>query len=180
MRHSASHHRGFTLVELMVVIVMMAILASLVVMNLGGVDQRKAMQAREIFLLDIAQIRREADDQAQVFALELKNDVDGALSYQIVQYQQATADNPNAALNKWITYSSFPQRQLPRELRFEVTPTEQNYANAQNQDLVGENAPKLMWLGNGEVKPVRIQFYFQQRPLGDEINIDYLGKVHVS
>ena len=44
--HSAV--RGFTLIELMVVIVIMGIMASLVLLNTSGVDQRKAMQAREI------------------------------------------------------------------------------------------------------------------------------------
>lgn len=49
MNTPLSSVRGFTLIELMVVIVIMAIMASLVLMNIGGVDQRKAMQAREVF-----------------------------------------------------------------------------------------------------------------------------------
>ena len=44
--------KGFTLIEVMVVIVIMTIMTSLVVLNIGGVDQKKAMQARELFLLD--------------------------------------------------------------------------------------------------------------------------------
>ena len=58
-----SHHasiRGFTLIEVMVVIVIMSIMASLVVLNIGGVDQRKAMQTREVLLLDLQRILREA------------------------------------------------------------------------------------------------------------------------
>lgn len=42
-----SRIQGFTLVELMVVIVIMAIMASLVMLNINGVDQRKAAQARD-------------------------------------------------------------------------------------------------------------------------------------
>ena len=38
---------GFTLIELMVVIVIIAVVASLVVFNVEGVDQRKAIQAKE-------------------------------------------------------------------------------------------------------------------------------------
>jgi len=38
--------RGFTLIELMVVIVIMAIMASLILTNINGVDQRKAMHFR--------------------------------------------------------------------------------------------------------------------------------------
>lgn len=58
-----SHHasiRGFTLIEVMVVIVIMSIMASLVVLNISGVDQRKAMQAREVLLLDLQRILRES------------------------------------------------------------------------------------------------------------------------
>ena len=61
--------RGFTLIELMVVIVIMAIMASLILTNINGIDQRKAMQAREVFILDLHQINREANDQARILAL---------------------------------------------------------------------------------------------------------------
>lgn len=37
-------------------------------------------------------------------------------------------------------------------------------------------SPQLVWFGNGEVKPVRIQFYYQQQPIGNELELDYLGK----
>ena len=44
--------QGFTLIEIMVVIVVMTILPALVLLNIGGVDQRRAMQAREMSILD--------------------------------------------------------------------------------------------------------------------------------
>lgn len=42
---------GFTLVELMVVIVIVGILASLIFLNISGVDKRKAIQSRDFFCL---------------------------------------------------------------------------------------------------------------------------------
>ena len=66
-----SRIQGFTLVELMVVIVIMAIMASLVMLNINGVDQRKAAQARDFFIMDVQKIAREANDQARVLALEI-------------------------------------------------------------------------------------------------------------
>ena len=55
MKSLPSSHvvRGFTLIEVMVVIVIISIIASLIVLNIDGLDQRKAMQAREMLLLDL-------------------------------------------------------------------------------------------------------------------------------
>jgi general secretion pathway protein G len=53
MKSSLRLQQGFTLIEIMVVIVIMTVMASLVVLNIGGIDQRKAMQARELFILDL-------------------------------------------------------------------------------------------------------------------------------
>ncbi len=49
--------------------------------------------------------------------------------------------------------------------------------NANNDDLLNNNAPKLIWLGNGEVKPVASSF-LKKRTIGNEIEIDHLGKVN--
>ena len=51
-RSSSRKNSGFTLIEVMVVIVIVSIVASLIVLNIDGVDQRKAMQVREMLLLD--------------------------------------------------------------------------------------------------------------------------------
>lgn len=179
---SPSSVRGFTLVELMVVIVIMGIMASLVLLNIGGVDQRKAMQAREVFILDMKRILREANDQSRILALEQKNatDVNPSL-YHVQEYlpeqerMQASLFNQN---NKWQNYKDFSARTLPENVTFSIQALDQHYQNAENADLLNNNAPKLIWLGNGEVKPVRIQFFFEERPIGHEIEIDHLGKVN--
>ena len=167
--------RGFTLVEVMVVIVVMGIVASLVVMNFSGLDRRKAMQAREVLLLDLKHIHRLANEQAQVLALDFSVQQQGTV-YQVLQYQ-AEATELKA---KWQPMQVFRAKTLPDAVRVEVTPIEQSYQNAANVELLDPRAPQLMWLGNGEVKPVRIQLYFEEQPLGQEIEIDYLGKVHES
>ena len=70
--------QGFTLIEIMVVIVIMTIMTALVLLNIGGVDQRRAMQAREMFILDLKKINKEATDQAKVLALHAVNGTDVA------------------------------------------------------------------------------------------------------
>jgi len=81
---------------------------------------------------------------------------------------------------KWQPYAEFAQRALPEHVSFSITSLDHAYENANNEDLLNSNAPQLLWLGNGETKPVRIQFYFEQRPIGEEIEIDHLGKINAS
>ncbi|CAB1213234.1 type II secretion system protein [Acinetobacter bouvetii] len=179
----SSSIRGFTLIELMVVIVIMAIMASLILSNINGVDQRKAMQAREVFIMDLRRLNRESTDQARIFALDVQNATDvSPFRYGVLEYllsSQPSTTNPILSENKkWQAYAEFKQRSLPERVSFQVQPLDQAYENANNDDLLNSNAPKLVWLGNGEAKPVRIQFYFEQRPIGAEIEIDHLGKIN--
>lgn len=179
---SPSLEHGFTLIELMVVIVIISILASLIVLNIDGVDQRKAMQARELLILDLKKINREANDQARIYALELQPATDvAAFNYQLTEYKPSSSD-PNSRIqvieqNKWQALTEFKPRTLPEHVSFMVQAQDHQYQNANNTDLLGSQAPQLIWLGNGEVKPVSIQMYYDQKPIGAPINIDYLGKI---
>ena len=58
--------------------------------------------------------------------------------------------------------------------------TDYGFESVKNSELLQDNAPQLIFLGNGEVKPVRIQFYLDSQPLGEEINIDHLGHINAS
>ncbi|SDY24611.1 pilus assembly FimT family protein [Acinetobacter kyonggiensis] len=186
MKHTKSASiRGFTLIELMVVIVIMAIMTSLILTNINGVDQRKAMQAREVFIMDLRRINREANDQARIFALDVQTATDvSPFRYAVIEYLvpsiQATQTSQISKNQKWQNYAEFKPRDLPEQVSFNVQSLDQQYENANNDDLLNTNAPKLLWLGNGEAKPVRIQFYFEQRPIGEEIEIDHLGKINES
>ncbi|MCO8045496.1 type II secretion system GspH family protein [Acinetobacter bohemicus] len=177
MTSSPYHIRGFTLVELMVVIVIMGIMASLVLINTGGVEQRKAMQAREVLLLDLQRILREANDQSRILALTIQPATDVTpFRYAVTEYRPQTQSAINE--QKWQNYAEFKLRNLPEQVSFQVQSLEQRYTNAQNPDLTQADTPKLIWLGNGEVKPVRIQFFLENREVGHPIEIDHLGKIN--
>ncbi|MBJ9984992.1 type II secretion system protein [Acinetobacter sp. S40] len=175
------NHRcsGFTLIELMVVIVIIGILASLILLNISGVDQRKAMQAREVFILDLKKINKESTDQSRIFALSTHNATDVApFNYELIEYQDQSDQTIIQEDKKWQKYPEFPVRILPERVAFSIESVDQNYQNATKQDLINNQAPKLIWLGNGEVKPVQIQFYFEQNPVGDPIEVDHLGNIN--
>lgn len=185
---STFNQSGFTLIELMVVIVIVGVMASLILLNIDGVDQRKAMQARELLILDLKRINREANDQARIYALDVQSATDVApFRYGLVEYQSISPDSNRLASNtqqsnvfqqnKWKELKNFQLRSLPNHVSFAVESQTKSYRNANNDDLIGTNAPKIIWFGNGEVKPVSIQMYYDQNPVGALINIDYLGKV---
>ena len=179
---SPLNRAGFTLIELMVVIVIVSIMASLIVLNIDGVDQRKAMQARALVILDLKKINREANDQARIYALDVQpaTDVNG-FRYALIEYQPVVIDRKQQTQvveqNRWKSVKDFDVRTLPDHVSFLVQAQEHRYQNANNDDLVGTNAPKLIWFGNGEAKPVSIQIYYDQKPIGELINVDYLGKI---
>ena len=168
---------GFTLVEVMVVIVIMTILASLILLNISGTDHRKALQSRELWLLDIQRIIRESNDQSKVLALVTQPQTDvSAFQYSVVEYL------PNNLVNHkttaWQAEPSFKVQSLPKAVYFEITPTDYVFDNPNKSELLQQQAPKLIFLGNGEVKPVRVQFYVNREAIGAEINIDHLGGIH--
>ena len=193
MKFPPLRQKGFTLIELMVVIVIISIIASLIVLNIDGVDQRKAMQARELLILDLKKMNREAVDQSRIYALVIQSQTDVAsFGYRFDEYipqRSQTNDathrlNHSNALNssnnnqkKWLEADAVTVRELPNRVSFTVESQDHEFKQAQNTDLHGNNAPKLIWLGNGEVKPVSIQIYYDQKPVGDLIQIDYLGKI---
>ena len=193
MKFPPLRQKGFTLIELMVVIVIISIIASLIVLNIDGVDQRKAMQARELLILDLKKMNREAVDQSRIYALVIQSQTDVAsFGYRFDEYipqRSQTNDathrlNHSNALNssnnnqkKWLEADAMTVRELPNRVSFTVESQDHEFKQAQNTDLLGNNAPKLIWLGNGEVKPVSIQIYYDQKPVGDLIQIDYLGKI---
>lgn len=121
-------------------------------------------------------------------ALEVHPATDVAdFSYAVVEYKNPqftipTEQQHNAMLNqqKWQKYNEFPQQVLAKNVSFAVQSLDYDVSQARNDDLTQENAPKLIWLGNGEVKPVRIQFYYANEPVGAEIEIDHLGKINAS
>ena len=180
MKPSHSLEQGFTLIEIMVVIVIMTVMTSLVVLNIGGIDQRRAMQAKEMFILDLKKINKEATDQAKVLALNTQNATDVApFSYSLFEYHDQSREQVQQADRTWQLYKEFKTRQLPDQVSFSIQSLDaDNNSKAKNEDLLGGKAPQLIWFGNGEVKPVRIQFYYQQQAIGNEFELDHLGKIN--
>ncbi|MFC3901964.1 type II secretion system protein G (GspG) [Acinetobacter marinus] len=185
---------GFTLIEVMLVIVIMAVMASLIVMNVQGVDQRKVMQARELLVLNLKKIRLESADQGRILGLLIQPATDIApAKYEVVEYRlQANPDNsiqnqsnqsqfnqsqPYAQRDqyRWQLAADFDSQTLPEQSSLQI----QSLDHQLNLDVLKQNdaLPQIIWLGNGEALPVRIQLYLQQQQVGDAIVLNRLGAV---
>nr|WP_298892242.1 type II secretion system protein GspH [uncultured Acinetobacter sp.] len=178
----------------MLVIVIMAVMASLIVMNVQGIDQRKVMQARELLVLNLKKIRLESADQGRILGLLIQPATDIApAQYEVVEYRpQANSDNSNQSkLNqsqfnqnqpmrerdqyRWQLATDFDSQTLPEQSSLQI----QSLDHQLNLDVLKQNdaLPQIIWLGNGEAVPVRIQLYLQQQQVGDAIVLNRLGAV---
>lgn len=187
-------NHGFTLVELMLVIVIMSIFAAMVVMSISGVDQRRLMQQREQLMNDLSVIRLESMDQSRVFALLSTNaNATQEAGYVVAEYQppelQAARQRNSTKIeldlqNKqklWQPVAEFKARSFADGAYLQIKPLDNpatnNNRNNQNQNLSGRESPDLIWYGNGEVKPVRLQLMKDNIPIGEAIYVNSLGVV---
>lgn len=137
--------RGFTLIEILVVIIVVGLLAALAVVNMGGSGQAREMEneVREIYLL-----MQTASEQAtlnnQEIGLRLLED-----GYQFVVFDENNRE--------WVEQGQrmFRPRSLPEWL--ELTPLIEDGLPT----LAGEEdqlEPDLVFFSSGEVTPFELEF----------------------
>lgn len=168
---------GFTLLEILVVLIIVGLLASLAVFTMGGSSQQRELtnEVRDLYLL-----MQTASEQAVVNNLEL-----GLLlepdSYQFVAYQDQTGDWKASGerlfrertLPEWLVVTKFIESDVPRlataedELRPDVvffssgetTPFELEFTIGKNADymhvLASDGVSPLEWRqpGDDEAEP---------------------------
>ena len=192
------HSNGFTLVEILLVLVLMGMMTAFVVMNVEGIEYRKALQARESMQLDLEQIAYISQQQGRVLGLKvLPINSDGQISYQVVEYKAAkhrvTPVDYGITVNgskldgslstdqqqsvQWSDVPDFTVQTLP----YQVTITIQPDATAMKMFAQRNQAalPQLVWLGNGDAVAAHIQLLWQQRPLGEPLYLNSSGQVAV-
>lgn len=186
-RQNRQRQKGFTLIEVMLVILIMAVMASLILMNISGIDQRRVLQAKETLLLDLQRIGMEAVDQGRVLGLVVLPATDAAPAvYQVWEYKlQATANQADTSSNnfaqqnhyKWQVAPDFQPRTLPEHSALQIqalAPPELSLAALKQAN---SRLPELIWFGNGESIAVRLQLYLQQQAVGDAIELNTLGQL---
>lgn len=155
----AGRRNGFSLIEILVVIVIIGIVSSVALLSLGilGDDRELQTEARRLIsLVEVAQ--DEAVMQGRELGLELM-----AHSYRFVEYNPFT--------NQWgdlVGDATFRMRQLPEDIELELYLEGRNImledepADFDNPDMVGAAGPKetytphILVFSSGDITPFEL------------------------
>jgi len=151
--------RGFTILELLVVLLIIGIVVSMATLSVGGNEARTLRDEaqRLTTLLDLA--IQESVLNGREMALEVGED-----SYQFLAYVD----------EEWLPLAEvdeFRPRELPMGIQFEVEVEGQ----AANEDLFGETETSQVWImSSGEVSPFTITLKLEDGPVY-RLNGDMMG-----
>ncbi|MFZ3192714.1 MAG: type II secretion system protein [Moraxellaceae bacterium] len=175
---SRTVQRGFTLIELMLVIVIIGIFAAMVSLSVGGESERRLLLLRERLVDNLAIVQLESLDQGRLLALQVVPQQAGQLAgYQVVGFEPTAED----VAQRWPVAADFMFQPLPDRVRLQITPLQLRTTTRQptRDTAIWQDAstPQLMWLGNGEATPVRLQLMQDQQPIGAPLYVSANGQV---
>lgn len=152
--------RGFTLIELMVVLLLIGLAIGMVNLNLGGNEDRQA----RYFIDQLGLLLRYADEnaalQGDLLGLQFNTETDG-------QLRMSWARNRDGA---WLPAEPpFVVQPLPAFLELELR------IDDQPVDLLKEaETPQVIFSGAGDITDFELRFRRNQQPMGF-IAVDFTG-----
>lgn len=193
----AKGQQGFTLIEIMVVIVILSIFAGMMSLSVGGSENRKNMAFYERLTSNLNYIRLLSTERMQPYGLAIKlpqNDLPNQLV--VVKLEHAFANQPiNAtlfakpAMPQWVIEKQIQPLDVPNNLEVKIRPLEDSTALQSQQAmptwLKGNEAPPVVWFGTGEATPVQITIQKtnpdkQTFAVGNPIIVNQAGAIEVA
>lgn len=170
--------QGFTLIEVMLVVLIAGVFAAMVSLSVGGSETRRVLQEREQLVNSISVVRLESEDQGRMLGL-LAVDQTAAepARYFVMQFDP---NDPNKD-KRWKPAAGFKVHPLPTGVILTVSPLQDNSrqtSSAPLNDITSSIlSPKLIWFGNGEATAARLQLSQEGQPIGDAVEVTTLGRV---
>ncbi len=165
-----THRHGFTLVEVMIVIVILSVFAGMMTLSVGGSESRRNKAFYEHLQSNINYVRLLSIEQMQPYGLAIqlaKADQPSEIrvvKLQLPTFNQSTPNQPvsDQAVPSWQLEKSIEPLVIPDNVDVSISPLDN--VNAINQNLsspapswlVGDQAPPVVWFGTGEATPVQL------------------------
>lgn len=186
--------RGFTLVELLVVLVILAMFAGMMTLSVSGGDNRKNLAFYEHVQSNLRYVRLLSSERMQPYGVAIKladgQGLTDAATNQLMVVKlplgtSSGGNQPNSPPS-WQLEDSIAPLDIPKGVDVTIQPLDAaDNANRQTPAwLVGHQAPPVVWFGTGEATPVQIivtkkNADDQRYPVGAPLVVNAAGAVEV-
>ncbi len=197
---------GFTLIEIMVVIVILSIFAGMMSLSVGSSESRKNRAFYEHLTDSLSYVRLLSAERMQPMGLKLQADKQGqvtpvivSLSNAYVAYQNTATDATDGRAKNamelsamsseaaqttpsWDRESEVVLPQMPEGVSLNIQSLDTaNSTSARGQTLQPwfseQSVPQILWFGTGQATPVTIEVRHDARLVGEVITIMPDGSV---
>lgn len=165
MRHSLRHQQGFTLLEIMVVLTIIALMLGLATLSTGGNEQKQEAQQQGFrFIAQLDAYRNEAVFQNLDLGLAMDGQVTQLLTHVDINSQRQIEGLSKEELaifkkNPWKAYEGTLKQQieLPEYLAMSLTLDEKEIDFSELLDEKLGPRPALLFLSADEYTPFKLQ-----------------------
>lgn len=200
--------QGFTLIEIMVVIVILSVFAGLMSLSVGSSESRKNRAFYEHLIDSMQYVRLLSAERMQPMGLSLQADKQGQLLPVIVTLsdsysayrqdlagqQDGSAKNAmelsamtddNTSQPTWQVEAGVTLPELPANVSIAINPldgltnTSAGAARPLQPWFAGQEVPQVVWFGTGEATPVAIEILHDKRLVGEVIIVEPNGNVRI-
>ena len=201
----ASNQQGFTLIEVMVVVVILSVFAAMMTMSVGSTESRKNRAFYEHLIDSLQYVRLLSAEQMQPMGLALQAQANGQVSAVILsldnpyafltttaaddgdqpknamELSAMSSDNQNSQKPTWQPEPNITLPKLPPDVVLTISPlsTQHESTQALQPWFQGNDVPKVLWYGTGEASPVTIEVRYHDRLVGEIITVMPNGQVKV-
>lgn len=200
--------QGFTLIEIMVVIVILSIFAGMMSLSVGGSENRRNTAFYERLTSNLDYVRLLSTEGMQPYGLAIKLPQNDAPNQLVVvklenafTNSQSAVGNANAAIisqpapPQWVIEKKIPPLDVPDNLDVKIRPLDNPFNTNATQStqstqsaanwLSGSEAPPVVWFGTGEATPVQISIQKtnadkQTFAVGNPIIVNQAGAIEVA
>ena len=192
---SHQHARGFTLVELLVVLVILALFAGMMTLSVSGSDNRKNLAFYEHLQSNLRYVRLLSSERMQPYGVAIKladhqGVIDSATNQLMVVKLPPIAPSgvgQPSPTPRWQLEDSMAPLDIPNGVDVTIQPLDATNVAPQQLPawLVGNQAPPVVWFGTGEATPVQIivtkkNADDQRYPVGAPLIVNAAGAVEVA